>query len=175
MAPLLAEQHPLLSQELSKIPSVTVAVVNLAFKGRVLNHNAFGFLIPPSEQKPILGVIFDTCTFPQNDFTVLTVMMGGRWFESRLGPSPTTENILNTALAQVRSILNISEDPCTHHVSVLKDCIPQYVVGHYERVHKIRNYISEHKLPLSLAGSSYDGVGVNDVIFSAKKAIVKAL
>ena len=102
-------------------------------------------------------------------------MMGGRWFESRLGPSPSAEHILCTALTQVRSILNITEDPYSHHVSVLKDCIPQYVVGHYERVQKIRNYISERKLPLSLAGCSYDGVGVNDVIISAKKAVGEGL
>lgn len=150
---------------------MTVAVVNLAFKGKVLSHNAFGFLIPPSEKRPILGVIFDSCTFPQNDFTVLTVMMGGHWFESRLGPSPSSESILNTAVDNVRSILNITNEPCNHHVSVLKDCIPQYVVGHYERVDRIRDYIRMHKLPILLAGSSYDGVGVNDVIFSAKKAV----
>ncbi|KAJ1527775.1 hypothetical protein ONE63_007730 [Megalurothrips usitatus] len=170
LAPMLADQHPMLSEELSRIPTVTVAVVNLAFKGNVLNHDAFGFLIPPSEQKPILGVIFDTCSFPQNDFTVLTVMMGGRWFESRLGSSPSADNILNIALSEIRSILRISQEPCNHQVSVLKDCIPQYVVGHHDRVEKIRGYIQKHKLPLSLAGSSYDGVGVNDVIFSAKQA-----
>lgn len=170
LALLVENQHPMLSKELSKISCVTVAVVNLAFKGNVLNYNAFGFLIPPSEQRPILGVIFDSCSFPQNDFTVLTVMMGGHWFESRLGPSPSTESILNTAVDNVRSILKITDEPCNHHVSVLKDCIPQYVVGHYETVERIRDYIKNHNLPLFLAGSSYDGVGVNDVIFSAKKA-----
>ncbi|XP_034249192.1 protoporphyrinogen oxidase [Thrips palmi] len=175
LALLVERQHPILSRELSKIPCVTVAVVNLAFKGKVLNYNAFGFLIPPSENKPILGVIFDSCSFPQEDFTVLTVMMGGHWFESRLGPSPSTKSILNTAVDNVRSILKISDEPCDHHVSVLKDCIPQYIVGHYERVERIRDYIRKHKLPLFLAGSSFDGVGVNDVIFSAKKAALMAL
>jgi oxygen-dependent protoporphyrinogen oxidase len=156
---------------------VTVAVVNLAFKGSVLNHNAFGFLIPPSEDKPILGVIFDTCSFPQSDFTVLTVMMGGRWFESRLGlgPKPSSDSILKIALTEIRSILKITADPCNYQVSLLRDCIPQYVVGHHDRVRRIREYISKHKLPLSLAGSSYDGVGVNDVILSAKNAALEGL
>lgn len=168
---MLAKQHPVLSKELSKIPSVTVAVVNLAFSGNVLEHNAFGFLVPPSEMRPILGVIFDTCSFPQDNFTVLTVMMGGRWFDSRLGSSASKEHILNVAIREVRSILKISEDPCHHQVSVLQDCIPQYVVGHHDRVERIREYIATHKLPLSLAGSSYDGVGVNDVIYSALQSV----
>lgn len=137
----------------------------------MLSHNAFGFLVPPSEKRPILGVIFDSCSFPQNDFTVLTVMMGGHWFKSRLGQSPSDESILSTAVDNVRSILKITDKPCNHHVSVLKDCIPQYVVGHHDRVEKIRDYIKKHQLPLFLAGSSYDGVGVNDVIFSAKNAV----
>lgn len=169
LAPLLV-QHPFLTEELGKISSVTVAVVNIAYKGNVLNHNAFGFLVPPSEERPILGVIFDTCSFPQDGFSVLTVMMGGHWFGSRLGNSPTKDSILKTAISEIRSILKISDDPCDSQVSILKDCIPQYVVGHHDRVQKIREYILKHKLPLLLAGSSYDGVGVNDVIFSAKRA-----
>ncbi|KAK3907836.1 Protoporphyrinogen oxidase [Frankliniella fusca] len=173
LAPLLV-QHPFLTEELGKIPCVTVAVVNVAFKGNVLNHNAFGFLVPPSEERPILGVIFDTCSFPQNGFTVLTVMMGGHWFESRLGKAPSSDSIFRTAISEIRSILNISDEPYDYCVSVLKDCIPQYVVGHQNRVQKIREYILKNKLPLLLAGSSYDGVGVNDVIFSAKQAAEQA-
>lgn len=43
--------------------------------------------------------------------------------------------------------------------------------GHYERLDKIDNYLSQHKLPIKLIGNSYRGVGVNDVIFSSKKAV----
>ncbi len=35
---------------------------------------------------------------------------------------------------------------------------------------KMRQYISNHNLPLTLAGASYDGVSVNDVIFSGRTA-----
>lgn len=34
----------------------------------------------------------------------------------------------------------------------------------------MRNFIKKENLPLSLIGSSYDGVSVNDVIFSGRKA-----
>ena len=51
---------------LSSIPFVTVAVVNIEYDGNVLNRDpAFGFLVPSTQKEPLLGVIFDTCSFPQ--------------------------------------------------------------------------------------------------------------
>lgn len=98
-------------------------------------------------------------------------MLGGAWFEKYFGTSSTEDHLLSVALNQVKSILNIKATPISSNVAILKDCIPQYIVGHNERVDRIKNYISEHKLPLYLCGASYEGVGVNDVIYSAKKAV----
>jgi len=66
LAELLREQHPSLSAELKAIPTVTVGVVNLEFQGDVLPLKAFGFLIPPKENLPLLGVLFDSCIFPES-------------------------------------------------------------------------------------------------------------
>ncbi|RLU27205.1 hypothetical protein DMN91_001005 [Ooceraea biroi] len=170
LAELVQEQHPTLSAELKAIPTVTVAVVNLEFQENVLPLQAFGFLIPPKENLPLLGVIFDSCVFPQKS-TVLTVMMGGAWFEKYFGPNPTEEQLLKTATDHTRDILCIEEEPVARNVAILKDCIPQHVVGHTQRVKRIREYIFEHRIPLGLCGSSYDGVGLNDVILSAKQVV----
>jgi oxygen-dependent protoporphyrinogen oxidase len=171
LAPLVAKQHPELSKELFLIPAVTVAIVNLHFKGRLLKNDAFGFLVPSSENLPILGIVFDTCCFPRGDNTALTVIMGGRWFEQFFGEDSTPGRLLSTAMQYVHSILHISAAPEEHRVSVLNDCIPQYVVGHYERIERIRTYMNNHNLPLSLVGASYSGVSVNDVILSARRAV----
>jgi oxygen-dependent protoporphyrinogen oxidase len=171
LAPLVAKQHPELSEELFSIPAVTVAIVNLHFKGRLLKNDAFGFLVPSSENLPVLGIVFDTCCFPRGDNTVLTVIMGGRWFERFFGEDSTPGRLLSTAMQYVHSILHISATPEEHLVSVLNDCIPQYVVGHYERIERIKAYVSKHNLPLSLVGASYSGVAVNDVILSARRAV----
>lgn len=73
LAELVHDQHPTLSAELKAIPTVTVGVVNLQFQGDVLPLQAFGFLIPPKENLPLLGVIFDSCVFPQESFTVCII------------------------------------------------------------------------------------------------------
>lgn len=170
VAPLLRNEHPKLAELLSKIPYVTVSVVNLAYKGKVMNHDAFGFLIPPSQGLPILGVIFDSCNFPQGDWTVLTVMLGGRWFDKYIGQKSESD-IFKLVKEQIKTIMGIEVEPDSYSVSILKDCIPQYSVGHYENVENIFSYIKENKLPITLVGSSYRGVGVNDVIVSAKTGV----
>lgn len=101
----------------------------------------------------------------------MTVMIGGAWFEEYFGTNPTEEYLLSVALEQLKTILKIEIPPLSQNVSILRNCIPQYIVGHNDRVQRIKDYISVHKLPLGLCGSSYEGVGVNDVILSAKKAV----
>lgn len=65
LANLIQEQHPKLSKELHSIPTVTMIVVNFQFSN-ILPIEAFGVLIPPKEEIPILGIIFDSCALPQN-------------------------------------------------------------------------------------------------------------
>ncbi|KYN04390.1 PREDICTED: protoporphyrinogen oxidase [Cyphomyrmex costatus] len=170
LAELLREQHPKLSTELKAIPTVTVGVVNLEFQNNVLPLQAFGFLVPPKENLPLLGVLFDSCIFPGSS-TVMTVMMGGAWFEKYFGSNPSEEQLLTTAINHIKNILVIEEEPVAYNVAILRDCIPQHVVGHNARVKRIHDYISAHHIPLALCGSSYEGVGLNDVILSAKQAV----
>lgn len=171
LSQLLKNQHPDLSTLLEKIKSVTVAVVNLQYNKKLLPKEGFGFLVPPKERLPILGVIFDSSCFPNGENTVLTVMMGGAWFQELFGKQCDKEYILNLAQEHLKLMLGINEQPENVKVNILEKCIPQYTVGHNENVEKIQKYIKENKLPLALCGSSYYGVGVNDVILSSKNAV----
>ncbi|KAH8242667.1 hypothetical protein KR032_000953 [Drosophila birchii] len=171
LAPLVKHQHPSLCAELMEIPYVDVVVVNLQFQGNLLKQDGFGLLVPPIEKLPILGVIFDSCCFDMGGNTVLTVMMGGHWFDQWFGDRPSQKQILDLATSHVQKILQISEEPKFSRVHTLHKCIPQYTVGHKRRVESIRNYIKFFKLPLSLCGAAYDGVGINDVILSARRQV----
>lgn len=172
LARLLKKNHSELSEELANIPFVDVAVVNLQYDAKdLIKNDGFGFLVPPLENLPILGVIFDSCCFKDQKGTVLTVMMGGKWFEERFGSNPTSEHLLEVATTQLKNIMGITDKPNAFKVNILKKCIPQYIVGHHDRIKRIREYIKDKSLPISLCGSSYDGVGVNDVILSAKNAV----
>lgn len=154
---------------LNDIPYVTVGIVNLEFSQNIITQPAFGYLVPSSEPSKVLGVIYDTCSFPQGNKTVLTVMMGGSWFKELFGDNPSQETLLNIALEEIGSTFNTTAKPTSFKVSVLKDCIPQYTVGHLERVLNAKKLLKDS--PLYLAGNSYDGVGVNDAIYNTKKIV----
>ncbi|XP_068188902.1 protoporphyrinogen oxidase isoform X2 [Antennarius striatus] len=167
-----------LIQQLQGISSVTVAVVNLEYAGNVLPVTGFGHLLPSSEDRGVLGVVYDSVPFPQHDSphgetTRLTVMMGGAWFQEVFGDpdAVTEEGLLAGATEAVRRQLGVTSAPCWSHVSLQRDCIPQYYEGHYRRVESMRSFIRKNNLPLSLIGSSYDGVSVNDVIYNARRAV----
>lgn len=74
LANLLEVKQQKLKGYLNQIKSVTMAVVNVEFKGKLLPINGFGLLIPSCESLETLGVIFDSCVFDQGrDCTKLTV------------------------------------------------------------------------------------------------------
>ncbi|XP_023334507.1 protoporphyrinogen oxidase [Eurytemora carolleeae] len=159
-----------LHESLATIPYVDVAVVNLEFKGNILKNPGFGFLVPSNQPEPILGCIFDTCTFKQGDRTIFTVMMGGAWFNS-LFKDKTQAEIECTALETVQRILKFQDKPTRSKTKILRNCIAQYTVGHLARVKTARDIINQGRLPLSIVGSSYDGVGINDTILSARRSV----
>jgi len=160
-----------LSNILASIPFVDVAVVNLEFQGNVLDHQGFGFLVPSNQPEQLLGCIYDTCTFPQGKRTVLTAMIGGAWYQEMVGKKSKNE-VEEMAIKEISKILKISQLPVKSNTSLLSQCIAQYTVGHRGRVAKARQVIHTSRLPISIAGSSYDGVGINDTIMSAKKAVI---
>ncbi|XP_078064077.1 protoporphyrinogen oxidase-like, partial [Mustelus asterias] len=138
----------------------------------------FGHLIPSRESGEILGIVYDSCSFPQQNrvgpqTTRLTVMMGGSWFQKAFGDPDTVpkDHLLQRALETVQHHLGITQKPLKTILKVLKDCIPQYTLGHSEHLDTIFGSIEEHHLPLSLIGASYRGVSVNDCIYEAQRAV----
>ncbi|KAI9340438.1 hypothetical protein DFJ73DRAFT_662091 [Zopfochytrium polystomum] len=181
-----------LGGELGAIEFVNVAVVNLAFAGRVLPIEGFGYLVPFAQRAQILGAVFDSSVLPQQDadaaaaaaaagggggggeVTRLTVMMGGHMFEELFGAveQASEERLREVAVQQVKLHLGIKDDPVAALVSVHRDCIPQYTVGHAERLQRLHALAATEAFGrLSFVGSSYLGVGVNDCIKSSRDVV----
>uniref|UniRef100_A0A3Q3EFG3 Protoporphyrinogen oxidase n=1 Tax=Labrus bergylta TaxID=56723 RepID=A0A3Q3EFG3_9LABR len=173
--------QPIIKQ-LQDISTVTVAVVNLEYEGSILPVTGFGHLVPSSEDRGLLGVVYDSVPFPEHNrpeghTTRLTVMMGGAWFQEVFGDpeSVTEDDLLARATEGVQKHLGVTSAPSWSRVVLQRDCIPQYYLGHFQRVESIRSFIKKNNLPLSLIGSSYDGVSVNDVIFGGRNAAEELL
>ncbi|CAH1247353.1 PPOX [Branchiostoma lanceolatum] len=182
LSPMFAGHHPVLSDNLSANPSATIGLVNLEYAGDVLPSEGFGYLVPSGEPERILGVVFDSSIFPQHNrpssaTTRLTVMMGGTWFNQLFGDPDKVDSslLLDVAVTTVGQHLKITSEPLRSFTTIQKDCIPQYTLGHTDRLEQMESYIAERSLPLSLVGCSYRGVGVNDCVLSARKAVTDFL
>ncbi|XP_064031864.1 protoporphyrinogen oxidase isoform X2 [Pogoniulus pusillus] len=182
LAEVLPPEAEQLAQELRRIPAVPVAVVNLQYQGVTLPVTGFGHLVPSSEDASLLGIVYDSVAFPQHNGTAassvrLTVMLGGAWFQQSFGDpaSVAPALLLQRAQAAVREQLGLEPAPTHSIVRVQQACIPQYTLGHWRRTERIRQFLAEQQLPLSLIGASYAGVSVNDCIASAKAAVGQLL
>ncbi|XP_046335282.2 protoporphyrinogen oxidase-like [Haliotis rufescens] len=165
---------------LMQIPAVSVVVINVEYEGLQLPHEGFGHLLPSFESGPVLGVIYDSCTFPEHnradmaDSTRLTVMLGGAWFDDLVKLTNLDESHLNQiALDTLKTQLGITEKPTRTYVTLQKNCIPQYVLGHNQRLSSMDRYLADTRLPLSLIGSSYRGPSVNDCIYNTRQTVEK--
>lgn len=164
LAPLIEHQHPDLANELYQLKSGDVAMVNLHYSSdNLLKEKGFGVFIPPMENSPVLGITFDSSIVDMKG-TTLTVMIGANHVDH------SVEQLLEISVKTVKEILNISEDIDNSNVNILRKSFPQYKVGHYARLQRIKDYIKAKNLPLSLCGQSYDGIGINEVILSGKLA-----
>ncbi|XP_070806816.1 protoporphyrinogen oxidase isoform X1 [Pituophis catenifer annectens] len=180
LANLLPAGFEPLIQDLLAIQAVSVAVVNLQYENVQLPVTGFGHLVPSFEDRPLLGIVYDSVAFPEQNgskdsATRLTVMLGGAWFTSHLGDPDTIPHseLLSRAQEAVKKHLGISAEPVRSIVKVHKSCIPQYTLGHWKHMESATSQLKQHNLPLSLAGASYAGVSVNDCIFSAQTAVAQ--
>ncbi|CAJ0641557.1 1833_t:CDS:2 [Entrophospora sp. SA101] len=169
-------------------PSVSVAIVNFSYdQPNILPVKGFGYLIPKSTQNNlhnVLGVVFDSCTMPYqdelfNNFTKLTVMMGGHYYNDNFDNQQklfSEEELLNQSLEILENHLGIYNTPADYSVKLARNCIPQYYVGHYDRMKELHYEIkSKLKNRLSVGGASYWGVSLNDCVLNSTKLVLKLL
>lgn len=153
---LFARSAPPVSRLLAEISHATVTVVSLGYNSQRLQKQGFGYLVPSWEQERILGVVWDSSVYPQHnrtpDQTRLTVMMSGE-----------PPDALAMACGAVERHLGICVAPDACLVAVRRHAIPQYEVGHSDRLIALRAALTQ-ALPNVWLGSCSSGVAVNDCI-----------
>lgn len=103
------------------LPKKSLWVVNLVFAKDVLKKKGFGYLVPTQEKESVLGCVFDSSIFPQQNQgaeTRLTVMLR----EEEQEP-------LTAALSALKRHLTILDAPVYSSVFLAKQAIPQMEVG----------------------------------------------
>lgn len=175
VAPLLAPHSSSLEQDLSKLQRSSVALVSLGYQQPVLKYKGFGYLVPAKENENVLGVVWDSAIFPEQQsdphLTRITVMLGGSRMPQIMEMDEGGQALI--ALNAVSKHLSINNLPHTLRVTHATDAIPQYPVGHQALVQSIESGVSSLSPHLTLAGTSFYGVAINDCIQTAKRLALK--
>jgi len=166
LATLLKDNHPFLAADLDKLNYASVMVVNLGYWQSVLKQKGFGYLIPSKEDERVLGCIWDSSVFPQQnsipEATRLTLMLGGAHHPDVTEWSQ--EKGIAIALVAIERQLGLYNIPDCISVSMAKQAIPQYEVGYIEWLTRVQDQISFITKGLTCIGPAFNGVSINDCI-----------
>lgn len=160
-----------LSKILSGIPYPPLAVVCFGYKREKVGHllNGFGFLIPYKEGRRILGTLWDSSIFPNRapeGYVLLRTMIGGA--QSPELAMLDDNKLVNAVFDELNPMLFMKTEPDMVRIYRWDKAIPQYVLGHVEKLRSIDERLKSFP-GLYLAGNSYRGVGMNDCVENGLK------
>jgi oxygen-dependent protoporphyrinogen oxidase len=176
-ARLLASSSPELASELAAIAYTSSITVGLGYD-RNVRHSlppGFGFLVPRSEGERLLAATFVHNKFPHRapeDRALLRCFFAGSTAENIWQRSD--DEIIAIVCTELQQILGLRAAPLFARVYKWKSAMPQYGVGHLERLDRIERL--RQQLPkIALAGNGYRGIGVPDCVRSGRDAAEQML
>jgi oxygen-dependent protoporphyrinogen oxidase len=167
---------------LSEISYASMAIVTLAyprsaFPGAGLAALGWsGYLVPAVDGRAVKAVTFSTVKWPH---LAETTTSGGEPLEivrcsvGRLGEETllqrADEDLVMLAAAELAAATEVRGAPVVHRVSRWGGALPQYTVGHLDRVARIRAAVAAQP-GLAVCGAAYDGVGIPACVATARAA-----
>lgn len=172
MAVILESLDSRLSSELRKLEYASSAIV---VSGHRLSDvrdplKAFGLVIPHTEGRRIIAVSFSSRKFPDRapaDHVLLRTFVGGAMQPELY--EKTDDQIKQIVREELAEVLGVQGEPDFMRVVRYPSAMPQYVVGHLDRVARIQELTKQHT-GIALAGIACNGVGVPDAIASGEGA-----
>jgi len=156
--------------ELMQMEASSAVVVGLGFAEKFALPQGFGFLAPEGEGSSLLACTFVDQKFPGRapaNTRLLRAFFGGAAAESITEMDDAA--IAAIAQRELATILGTLPEPIVTVVRRWPRSLPQYAVGHLDRMAELDARI--HALPnLHLLGNGYRGVGLPDVIRDARTA-----
>lgn len=159
---------PDLHSDLNRLPYNPVSVVGLGFDRSQVAHplDGFGFLVPRSENRRILGTLFSSTLWPHaapaGKVLLRTMVGGGRQPELAGLSDSELVSMVGQELTDLVGVDGVAEFV---HIARHARGIPEYPVGHHETIRRLKAQLDGTHL--HLAGNAWDGIGVNDCVAAA--------
>ncbi len=183
-ARLLSDVVPDAALELARIEYASMAVITMAFRARDFpSTTGSGFLVPPVDKRDIKAATYSFAKWgwvaeavrgadAAEDLLLMRCSIGRHREEHVL--QVEDERLVQLALEDLCDAIGLSVRPVDWHVQRWGGALPQYTVGHVDRVQQVR--LSVAKNPgLAVCGAAYDGLGIPACIASAEKAVTQVL
>lgn len=177
-AKLLAGVAPTAALELAGIQHASMAVITMAFPAAAFpDVTGSGFLVPPVDGRQVKAATYsfqkwDWVRQASPELLVMRTSIGRHREEHQL--QVTDEELVERSLVDLRAAIGLAARPVDWHVQRWGGGLPQYAVGHLDRVRRIRDAVAA--LPgLAVCGAAYDGLGIPACIASAELAAAQVL
>jgi protoporphyrinogen/coproporphyrinogen III oxidase len=156
---------------------VTLAYPRSAFPGAGLAALGWsGYLVPAVDGRAVKAVTFSTVKWPH--LADATVSGAGpleivRCSVGRIGEEALLQradgDLAAVAAAELAAATGVRGAPVAHRVTRWGGALPQYTVGHLDRVARIRAAVAGQP-GLAVCGAAYDGVGIPACVATARTA-----
>jgi oxygen-dependent protoporphyrinogen oxidase len=169
-ARLLAGIAPGAVAPLEGIPYASMAVVAMAFPAQDVAAGS-GLLVPPVTGRLVKGVTVSSAKWPHLAGGQLLVRASVGRYRDEGQLQRTDDDLAAAVVADVADLLGLSRpEPVETRVVRWGGGLPQYLVGHQDRVDAVRAAATE--VPgLAVAGAAFRGVGVPACIRDAMHAV----
>ncbi|HEV8592837.1 MAG TPA: protoporphyrinogen oxidase, partial [Pyrinomonadaceae bacterium] len=158
-----------LAELLRDVYYAPVTVVRSGYAQSAVSHNAdgFGFLVPRSANRKILGSLWTSTVFPDRAPTgmhLFTTFVGGARSHELCDLSD--EETADLVHAEVASIMGISARPDFTSLTRWKKAIPQYNIGYKDTIDYLERFASANP-GIFFCSNFYRGISVGDCVKNA--------
>jgi oxygen-dependent protoporphyrinogen oxidase len=162
------------SAALGEFSYASMAIVTLAYPGGAFARppEGSGYLVPGVDGHAVKAVTFSTVKWPHlrpdgADLVIARCSIGRMGEEALL--QRDDRELAGLAAADLAAATGVRGAPAEARVSRWGGGLPQYTVGHRDRVTRIRAGVATQP-GLAVCGAAYDGVGIPACIASARLA-----
>ncbi|GAA3025083.1 protoporphyrinogen oxidase [Streptosporangium longisporum] len=176
---LLAQEAPPAATELARIEYASMAIVTLAYPREAFPRppDGSGYLVPAVDGRTVKAVTFSSVKWPHLAETGPGLVLL-RCSIGRIGEEETLQRddagLVAAATAEMADVMGVRGPPRDSRVTRWGGSLPQYEVGHLDRVARIRSATAA--LPgLALCGAAYEGLGIPACVSTARTAAARIL